>query len=126
MNYMSKTTFFKGMVLILSVLAVLSCVSNLPMSARMQNILDTAECSAGMSDEEWDILIDEYYTLSEEFRANLSSYTPEEKQEIYQKIGKINGIITKREASRIMDTVTEIGNSLPALLDGFVSGLTGE
>ena len=40
-------------------------------------------------------------------------------------MGKMNGIIAKREASKVMGRLNEIVESVPSLLDGFVEGLTG-
>lgn len=106
-------------------LSLSSCVSVLPLPARMSNVVEYVDATESMSDEEWEYVKEEYYLLTDEFRANISSYTEEEKQEVYALMGKMNGIIAKREASKAMGRLNEIVESVPSLLDGFVEGLTG-
>lgn len=106
-------------------LSLSSCVSVLPLPARMSNVVEYVDATESMSDEEWEYVKEEYYLLTDEFRANISSYTEEEKQEVYALMGKMNGIIAKREASKVMGRLNEIVESVPSLLDGFVEGLTG-
>ena len=128
-NAFVMNTFMKYIAKILPLLmaaflSLSSCVSVLPLPARMSNVVEYVDATESMSDEEWEYVKEEYYLLTDEFRANISSYTEEEKQEVYALMGKMNGIIAKREASKVMGRLNEIVESVPSLLDGFVEGLT--
>ena len=109
-------------VLILSV----SCAFVAPLPQRLSDVVEYAENNQAISDEEWEYVKEDYYLLTEEFRANLSTFTDEEKQDVYELMGKMNGIIAKREANKIMNGLNELSNSLPSIIEGFVQGFTGE
>lgn len=109
-------------VLILSV----SCAFVTPLPQRLSDVVEYAENNQAISDEEWEYVKEDYYLLTEEFRANLSTFTDEEKQDVYELMGKMNGIIAKREANKIMNGLNELSNSLPSIIEGFVQGFTGE
>lgn len=85
-----------------------------------------AENIQNISDEEWEAVKEDYFLLTEEFRANVSAFTEEEKQEIYHLMGRMNGLMAKRETGERMNEIYEISNSLPSLIEGFVQGLSGE
>lgn len=109
-------------VLILSV----SCAFVAPLPQRLSDVVEYAENNQAISDEEWEYVKEDYYLLTDEFRANLSTFTDEEKQDVYELMGKMNGIIAKREANKIMNGLNELSNSLPSIIEGFVQGFTGE
>lgn len=109
-------------VLILSV----SCAFVTPLPQRLSDVVEYAENNQAISDEEWEYVKEDYYLLTDEFRANLSTFTDEEKQDVYELMGKMNGIIAKREANKIMNGLNELSNSLPSIIEGFVQGFTGE
>lgn len=104
----------------------MSCVFEAPLSERMADIVEYAENTPAISDEEWECVKEDYYLLADEFRANISSYTEMEKQEIYELMGKMNGIIAKRNTGKFIDGLNEFSTSLPSLIEGFVQGITGE
>ena len=108
--------------LILSV----SCAFVTPLPQRLSDVVEYAENNQAISDEEWEYVKEDYYLLTDEFRANLSTFTDEEKQDVYELMGKMNGIIAKREANKIMNGLNELSNSLPSIIEGFVQGFTGE
>jgi hypothetical protein len=83
------------------------------------------EYSDVITDEEWIGILEEYNTIVDEFNQNLDLYTEEEKQEVYKLIGKMNGIIAKREAEKAVGRLNDVIESLPSMLDGFVEGITG-
>lgn len=103
-----------------------SCVFSAPLSVRLSDVVEYAENSQSVSDEEWELIKEDYFLLTEEFRANLSTYTDEEKQVVYELMGRMNGLIAKRGAGRFMEGLNELSTSLPAMIEGFVQGLTGE
>lgn len=108
--------------LILSV----SCSFSAPLSVRLADVVQYAENIQNISDEEWEAVKEDYFLLTEEFRANVSAFTEEEKQEIYHLMGRMNGLMAKREMGERMNEIYEISNSLPSLIEGFVQGLSGE
>ena len=103
-----------------------SCSFVAPLPQRLSDVVEYAENNQAISDEEWEYVKEDYYLLTEEFRANLSTFTDEEKQDVYELMGKMNGIIAKREANKIMNGLNELSNSLPSIIEGFVQGFTGE
>lgn len=106
--------------------ASVSCSFSAPLSERLADVVEYAANTQTMSDEEWEYVKEDYYLLTDEFRANLSTYTEEEKQQMYELMGKMNGLIAKREAGKFMDGLNELSNSLPSMIEGFVQGVTGE
>ena len=103
-----------------------SCSFVAPLPQRLSDVVEYAENNQAISDEEWEYVKEDYYLLTEDFRANLSTFTDEEKQDVYELMGKMNGIIAKREANKIMNGLNELSNSLPSIIEGFVQGFTGE
>ena len=103
-----------------------SCSFVAPLPQRLSDVVEYAENNQAISDEEWEYLKEDYYLLTDEFRANLSTFTEEEKQDMYELMGKMNGIIAKREANKFMNGLNELSNSLPSIIEGFVQGFTGE
>lgn len=106
------------------ILAVASCVSQ-SLVERLKDLVEYAENVEGIPDEEWESIKQDFYMTVDEFRVNLDTYTTEEKAEAYELIGKMNGIIAKREAGQAIGRFNEILESLPSMLDGFVEGITG-
>lgn len=102
-----------------------SCFFAPSVAERLSDTIEYVESAESMTTEEWEVIKEEYYMTVDEFRANIDSYTEKEKQEIYGLIGKMNGIIAKREAGQAIGRFNEILESLPSMLDGFVEGITG-
>ena len=124
MQNLAVSSFFSKVLLIMSV-TIVSCVSNISLSARLTDIIEHVETSESISDEEWEYIKEDYYLLVDEFKANISTYTEEEKSQIYEQIGKMSGIIAKREAGQTIGRFNEVLESLPSMLDGFLEGITG-
>ena len=110
----------------LTLILTLSCTFATPLPQRLADVVEYAENNKSMSDDEWEYVKEDFYLLTDEFRANLNTYTEEEKQTVYELMGKMNGLIAKRESNKFMDGLNELSNSIPALIDGFVQGITGE
>lgn len=122
MKKLLKSCLSPLLVLALSV----SCTFVAPLPQRLSDVVEYAENNQSISDEEWEYVKEDFYLLTEEFRANLSTFTDEQKQEVYELMGKMNGIIAKRETNKIVNGINELSNSLPSIIDGFVQGFTGE
>lgn len=105
------------------IFASVSCMTSIPLSSKLAAIVEYAEETPDMPEDDWELLKEDYYMLTGEFRANLNSYDDAEKQEIYHLIGKMNGLIAKREARGVIDGILELGNSVPSIVDGFLQGL---
>ena len=110
----------------LLLILTLSCTFATPLPQRLADVVEYAENNKSMSDDEWEYVKEDFYLLTDEFRANLNTYTEEEKQTVYELMGKMNGLIAKRETNKFMDGLNELSSSIPALIDGFVQGITGE
>lgn len=121
-----KTIGFYLRTAILSCLALLavSCVKSLP--SRLDELVEYVQNSEALTEEDWQIVEDELYMISEEFKANLNSYSEEEKKDIYAKIGKLNGVIARNSANDFIDSIKELGNSLPSAIEGFINGFAAE
>lgn len=102
-----------------------SCFFSPSVSEQLTSIIEEVEYSDVITDEEWIGILEEYNTIVDEFNENLDLYTEEEKQEVYKLIGKMNGIIAKREAEKAVGRLNDVIESLPSMLDGFVEGITG-
>lgn len=110
--------------LVLCIAATFSCAYNVPLPERLDNVVELAEADPAMDYESWEALKEEYYMIMDEFRATASNYTREEKQEIYRLSGKMNGIISKRTAGQVIDGLKDLNESLPAMVDGFIEGIS--
>ena len=93
---------------------------------RFSQLADEFESAESLSYDEQQQLEEEFNMLSGEFQANLSSCTPEEKERIYESIGKINGVLAKQGIETLRDGFEEIRRALPSLLDGFVSAFSDD
>lgn len=125
---MKKLTLFCFLlnVLLVAAMTTVSCVSSIPLSARLSNVIEQVETSEYISDEEWEEIKEEYFMLVDEFRVNIDIYTEEERTEIYEQIGRMNGVLVKREANSIVSSLKELNNSLPSIVQGFMEGFVSE
>lgn len=112
-----------GLMLSICAVACMSCLTNVPLSSKLAAIVEFVEETPNISDEEWELLKEDYYMIAGEFKANVNSYDDAEKQEMYHLIGKMNGFIAKREAHNAIGGILELGNSVPSIIDGFLEGL---
>lgn len=112
-------------VILLSAFLCVSCVRQ-TLAERFSLLADEFDSAESLSYDERQQLEEEFNMLSGEFQANLSSYTPEERDEIYESIGKINGIMARQGIEALRDGIDEIRNALPSLLDGFVSAFSDD
>ena len=108
-----------------TVCMLVSCVQE-SLADRFSQLADEFESAESLSYDEQQQLEEEFNMLSGEFQANLSSCTPEEKERIYESIGKINGVLTKQGIETLRDGFEEIRHALPSLLDGFVSAFSDD
>lgn len=125
MKHLAVFPLFVKVLLILAVTSV-SCVSNVSLSARLADILEYVESSESISDEEWEYIKEDYYLIVDEFKATHSAYSEEEKSLIYEQIGKMNGLLAKREAGSIVEAIEEFNNSIPSIVQGFIDGFVSE
>lgn len=112
-----------GLMLFICAVACVSCQTNVSLPSKLAAIVEFVEETPNIPDEEWELLKEDYYMITSEFRANVTSYDDAEKQEMCRLIGKMNGLIVKREAHSVIDGILELGNSIPSVLDGFLEGL---
>lgn len=114
----------------LSLLFVTACMlvscAQETLADRFSQLADEFESAESLSYDEQQQLEEEFNMLSGEFQANLSSCTPEEKERIYESIGKINGVLAKQGIETLRDGFEEIRRALPSLLDGFVSAFSDD
>ena len=107
------------------ILAVASCVSQ-SLVERLKDLVEYAENVEGIPDEEWESIKQDFYMAVDEFRVNLESYSEEERTQAYELIGRMNGIIAKREATETVGDIANFIESLPSIINGFVEGFTTE
>lgn len=112
--------------LLLAILCTLVSCVQVSLADRFSQLADEFEEAENLSCDERQQLEEEFNMLNGEFQANQSYYTSEERKEIYESIGKINGIIAKQGIEALRDGFDEIRNALPSLLDGFVSAFSDD
>ena len=104
---------------VITLITLSSCSS--PLSTRIDKYVDKVESTCqDWSAEEWEISQEEYAKLLEEYQLNYNSYTPEEKAAINKAIGRYNGLLVKQGLQEAGNTLKELGERLPSLIEGFV------
>jgi hypothetical protein len=73
------------------------------------------------TEDDWTLSQQEYEQLLQEYKENYSSYTQEEKDAINRAIGRYNGLLIRHGIEEAGDVLKELGERLPALIDGFMS-----
>ena len=87
-----------------------------------------------MTAEDWELSSAQYEAMLEEFVENYDLYTPEERQEVYEAVGRYNGLLVKQgltelqiQTSEFMKNLNkaleELPNALNGWLEGFKNGL---
>ena len=78
-----------------------------------------------MSEEEVSSLIEieEYKVMVSQFKEEVGGYSDKEKESIYQSIGRINGILAKRNIYSSLKDIGDFLNSIPDIVEGFFDGL---
>ncbi len=114
-------TIFKTLLAFIVITALFSCASA-PLSNRIDEYVSEVEASCqDWTEEQWQLSEQEYEILIEEYRLNYSTYTQEEKEAINRAIGRYNGLRIKHGLEDIGNTIKEIGEQLPTLVEGFMS-----
>lgn len=116
---------FKVLIAAVMISTVASCVSPSVVD-RLTALVEYSESVEGIPDEEWESIKQDFYMAVDEFRVNLESYSEEERTQIYELIGRMNGIIAKREATEAVGDITNFIESLPSIINGFVEGFKTE
>ena len=112
----------KKNIIILSIVMFVLASCATPLSTRMESYIDEVEknCTEWTEDD-WTLSQQEYEQLLQEYKENYSSYTQEEKDAINRAIGRYNGLLIRHGIEEAGDVLKEIGERLPALIDGFMS-----
>ena len=76
-----------------------------------------------MSEEEVPSLIEEYKVMVSQFKEEGGDYSDKEKEAICQSIGRINGILAKRNIDSSLKDIGDFLNSIPDIVEGFFEGL---
>ena len=112
-----------------------SCANSETLPRRIDNFVEKTEASASfMSLKDWEASAADYEILLEEFAENIDMYTPEERQEVYEAIGRYNALLVKQGLAEIqvqtnefikhLNTVMdELPNAIKGWLEGFKDGL---
>ena len=110
----------KTVIIGLIIALMTSCSS--PLSGRMNKYVSDVEAKCQYwTEEDWELSPEEYAKLLEEYELNYSSYTQEEKDAINRAIGRYNGLLIRHGMEEAGDVLKELGERLPALIDGFMS-----
>ena len=114
-------TIVKVLLVVTFASMILSCTSA-PLSNRISDYISEVEANcATWTESDWEMSEGEYAALIEEYRQNYDSYTQEERAAINKAIGRYNGLRLKHGLEEFGDTVKEIGEQLPSLVEGFMS-----
>ncbi len=112
-----KRIFVLMTVLLLSLLGVFSCKSNLP--GRFESFVTAVgENYRSYSTEDWDKANARFEKLCNEYSQNRRSYNSEQKKRINKSIAKYWAIVAKSGVEDAVDTIQEITEELPDLIDG--------
>lgn len=103
------------------VVCLSSCVDRRGISERMTDVVNQA-LSEPISEDDYQLILDQYVMLVDEFYANLDTYTTEEKKEVMAQIGKMSGVIARRGTNTILNRIEGIMDGFPALMEGFLDG----
>lgn len=107
-----------------------SCANSSNLPRRIDDFVDQTEASAdAMTYEDWELTTQQYEALLEEFAENFDTYTPEERQQVYEAVGRYNGLLVKQgltefqiQANQFMDSLNKIIDELPNALEGLIEG----
>ena len=122
----------------LAVALCFSCADSRNLPRRMDQFVAQTEASADyMTEKDWEISTSEYETMVEEFVENYDSYTKEERQAVYEAIGRYNGLLVKQGLDELQiqtnefmknlnQFIDELPDALNGLLEGFASGFESE
>ena len=114
----------------LCVFLLVSCANSSNLPRRIDEFVDQTEASAdSMTYEDWELTTQQYEALLEEFAENYDYYTPEERQQVYEAIGRYNGVLVKQgltefqiQANQFLDSLNKIVDELPNALEGLIKG----
>ena len=114
---MKLSKLFVGIIVLLF---ISSCSA--PLSSRMNNYVSDVEANCmHWTTEDWELSQEEYAKLLHEYELNYNSYTQEEKDAINRAIGRYNGLLIRHGIEEAGSVLKELGNRLPALIEGFMS-----
>ncbi len=112
-----------------------SCANSGNLPRKIDEFVADTEASAEyMTAEDWELSSAQYEAMLEEFVENYDLYTPEERQEVYEAVGRYNGLLVKQgltelqiQTSEFMKNLNkaleELPNALNGWLEGFKNGL---
>ena len=105
---------------IAAVVLLLSATSTL--STRMGRYVERVEkhCAEWTSTE-WEESKVQYRKLVAEYKQNYNSYSTEEREAINRAIGRYNGLYIKYSLGEAGEKLQEVGERIPALIEGFMS-----
>lgn len=122
----------KKLVLYTFVYALLfvSCANSGSLPRRIDEFVADTEVSAEyMTVEDWELSSAQYEAMLEEFMENYDAYTPEERQEVYEAVGRYNGLLVKQgltdlqiQVNEFMDDLNKVLDELPNALNGWLEG----
>ena len=113
-------TITKTLFALISGVMLFSCAAPLP--NRIDDYVEEVEASCQYwTVEDWELSNYEYEALVEEYRQNYDSYTQEEREAINKAIGRYNGLRIKHGLEDLSNTIKEIGEQLPTIVEGFMS-----
>lgn len=98
-------------------------INGILMKKRMAELEIRFERIDLMSEEEVSSLIEEYKVMVSQFKEEVGGYSDKEKEAIYQSIGRINGILAKRNIDSSLKDIGDFLNSIPDIVEGFFDGL---
>lgn len=109
---------------------LVSCANSTSLPRMIDDFVDQTEASAdSMTYEDWELTTQQYEALLEEFAENYDYYTPEERQQVYEAVGRYNGLLVKKgltefqiQANQFMNSLNKIIDELPNALEGLIEG----
>lgn len=117
---MNKFGLIRATLALMITLMLTACTSSL--SSRIDKAVADVEANCETwTEEEWDLAIDDYSKLLEEYEMNYNSYSAEEKAEINRALGRYSALMVKQGFREAGDALEDFTESLPSLVEGFMS-----
>ena len=109
---------FAALLAALTVVLAASC-NLMPLPQRMDKFVDNVEKNyTNYTQDDWDAANEKFEALCNEYQQNKGSLTQDEIKQVRSAMGRYVGIAVRSGAESISDTIQEISDEIPGLLQG--------
>ena len=101
----------------------MNLINGILMKKKMTELEMRFEHMDSMSENDVSSLVEEYKETVSQFKEEGDGYSDREKEAICQSIGRINGMLAKRNIDSSLKDIGDFLNSIPDIVEGFFDGL---